>query len=149
MRAQAKNTLKVQISALPTLTNIPWAKDPLISHFLRAPKWDLPLVLKWLLKSQFYADSASSIYYLTLKFVFLTAVVLARRVSDIVAFSCMKPYCTFLPEGVVLCPSLNFLHKTSFTLIRSQFFQPFHLLHWTQKGQNCTGWTWNPFFRHI
>lgn len=57
--------------------------------------WDFLLGLRELLKSLFAPDLSSPLYYLTLKTDFLTAIVSTRRISDIAAFSCKEPYCTF------------------------------------------------------
>lgn len=35
------------------------------------------------------------------------------RLSDIMAFCCKEPYCTFFSDGVVLCPSPKLLPKVS------------------------------------
>lgn len=111
------NIFKVQVSALSALTDTSWSKEPLVIRFLRAPirplfpKWDLPLVLRGMLKSPFFPDTDSLLWYLTMKTVFLTALVLAIRVLDIAAFCYREQFCTIFLDSVDLHPSPKFLPK--------------------------------------
>lgn len=81
------------------------------------PKWDLTLVLKALVDSQFDFASTCSLFHLTLRTIFLTDIAAgAGRVSELCALSVKELYCLILPDMIVLRPVPSFLPKISTTI---------------------------------
>uniref|UniRef100_A0A803JEU1 Core-binding (CB) domain-containing protein n=1 Tax=Xenopus tropicalis TaxID=8364 RepID=A0A803JEU1_XENTR len=116
-------TLKLQVSAISALTEKQWAKDTKIIKFvtgvmhLRPPcrvwsaAWDLQLVLEVLTADPFEPLEEISEMLLTLKMVFLTAVVSARRVSDLQALSAEPPFTIIQQDKVILRAVPGYLPK--------------------------------------
>uniref|UniRef100_A0A803JVL6 Core-binding (CB) domain-containing protein n=1 Tax=Xenopus tropicalis TaxID=8364 RepID=A0A803JVL6_XENTR len=116
-------TLKLQVSAISALTETQWAKDPKIIKFLtgvmhlRPPNralsavWDLRLVLEALTSKPFEPLEETSDMFLTLKIVFLTALVSARRVSDLQALSAVPPFTIIQQDKVIMRAVTEYLPK--------------------------------------
>lgn len=119
------NSLRMQVSAILTMSNHIWAFNPLVTRFLKAavtiwpsvksytPKSDLSLVLKALPIPHFELVTLCSQYYLTLQTLFLIAVASTRRVLELCALLVKEPYCLVLQDGIVLRPVLSFLSNVS------------------------------------
>ncbi|XP_068088507.1 uncharacterized protein [Hyperolius riggenbachi] len=128
----ALSTIRVQISALSVFLDRQLATHPLIARFVRSiernrpiavkpfPKWDLSLVLKALTRPPFDSHKEMDLRLLTFKTIFLIAITSARRVSELEALSCRKPYCIFYKDRVVLRTSSEFIPKVGDIFYRSQ-----------------------------
>uniref|UniRef100_A0A803J3C6 Tyr recombinase domain-containing protein n=1 Tax=Xenopus tropicalis TaxID=8364 RepID=A0A803J3C6_XENTR len=116
-------TLKVHVAALSAMTGIKWAEDPIVKRFFStiikicppkrtlSPVWDLPLVLKALCEPPFEPLQEASLWMVTLKTLFLVAIVSAARVSLLHALSMKDQDIVFWPDKVVLKPVDSFLPK--------------------------------------
>ncbi|XP_077349244.1 uncharacterized protein LOC143997483 [Lithobates pipiens] len=121
----AVSTLKVQVAALTVFLEKSVASDPLVIRFFRAlkrsrpapvkvfPRWDLSVVLQSLTKGPFEPLVEASLRFLTLKTVFLIAIVSARRISELNALSIKEPYLSIFPDRVILRTDAKFLPKVA------------------------------------
>ncbi|XP_041446855.1 uncharacterized protein LOC121403130 [Xenopus laevis] len=125
-------TLKVHVAALSAMTGIRWAEDPLVKRFFSAtlkicppkrtlsPAWDLPMVLKALCEHPFEPLQEASLWLVTLKTLFLVAIVSAARVSLLHALSVEEQNISFWPDKVILKPPDSFLPKVVSTFHLAQ-----------------------------
>ncbi|XP_068091141.1 uncharacterized protein [Hyperolius riggenbachi] len=121
----AYSTLKGQVSALSAILGGSWAEEPMVRQFFKAilkirpprvprfPKWDLPLVLKFLSTKPFFPLQDCSITNLTLKTAFLISIVSGRRMSELQALSSEEPFTVFFRDRVILYPVQAFIPKVS------------------------------------
>lgn len=72
---------------------------------------DLPMVLRCLTQMPFDPAASCNLCLLTLKTVFLVAITLARRASELSALDIRAPFLTFLPNAVELQINVRFLPK--------------------------------------
>lgn len=126
------NTLRIQISALTALSGVKWASWCLICQFLKAcarirpaersyvPPWDLQIVLDFLSQAPFKFGQTTSLWNISLKAVFLTAITSGRRVSDIQALGYKPPYCCHLADRVVLQTLPHYRPKVNTPFHRNQ-----------------------------
>ncbi|XP_029446932.1 uncharacterized protein LOC115085256 [Rhinatrema bivittatum] len=121
------NSLRVQVSAfgslLGKLDGYTVAAHPDVVCFLKGAKhlnppirhtcssWSLNLVLRVLCEVPFEPLRRSTLKDLTLKTVFLVAICLAWRVSELQALSCREPFLRFSDSGVSLKMVPSFLPK--------------------------------------
>ena len=78
-----------------------------------APKWDLAFVLSHMCKAPFEPLDKASLFYLSVKTVFLVTLATARRVSEVHAFSIDSDHLRFsnLDGSLILRTQLGFLAK--------------------------------------
>ena len=148
-RERAHSTLKVYVAAISAgrgaigATSV--GKDPMVAQFLkgawrlrparelRAPPWDLPLVLRSLTGAPYEPLDQADLKFLSLKTLFLLAVCSARRVGELHALSVDEECLVWKPEdaGVRLWPNPFFLPKVLSTVAINQVidldaFRPEH-----------------------
>lgn len=97
--------------------------QPLVKRFLRGllylypqvryppAAWDLPLVLRHLIRPPFELLGSCDLKLLSWKTAFLVAITSARRVWELAALCCHFPYLIFQPHSVRLHPDATFLPK--------------------------------------
>ena len=78
-----------------------------------APKWDLAFVLTHMCKAPFEPLDKASLFYLSVKTVFLVTLATARRVSEVHAFSIDSDHLRFsnLDGSLILMMQVGFLAK--------------------------------------
>lgn len=129
-------------------------KQPVISQFLRgakrlrpgrclrAPSWDLPLVLRSLTRGPYEPLEHSSLKLLTHKTAFLIAMCSAKRVGELHALSISPECMRWKPEqaGVTLWPNPYFLPKvlTSQSVNSAIELQAFHPEQSCHMGMDLT-----------
>lgn len=86
----------------------------------RFPSWRLNLVLRALCNPPFESMATCQMKVLTLKTLFLIALVSARRVSELRALSVHRELCIFREDSVVLRPDPAFIPKVNSIFHRSQ-----------------------------
>ncbi|KAK0146804.1 hypothetical protein N1851_013823 [Merluccius polli] len=93
---------------------------------LRAPAWDLPLVLEAMSLPPFEPLTQVGLKWLSMKVAFLLAITSAKRVGELQALSVAETYLRWNPDGsgVVLWPNVAFLPKV---LSRTHLNQPIRL----------------------
>lgn len=118
----ALSIIKGQLSALSVLLQRPLASHSLIWAFIQGVMsinppivsllcpWDLNLVLS-VLQNQPFEPIHHIPLVLLIRTFFLVAISLARRVSELAAFSCKEPYLIVHKDRVVLRPHPSFLPK--------------------------------------
>eukprot|EP00079_Xenopus_tropicalis_P023183 XP_012815376.1 PREDICTED: uncharacterized protein LOC105946832 [Xenopus tropicalis] len=116
-------SLKSQISALSVLFQTKIAEIQDVRTFLQGvahivppyraptPSWDLNLVLRSLQEAPFEPLATIPLLWLTWKTIFLVAIASARRVSELSALSCQRPFLTFHNDRAVLRTVPTFLLK--------------------------------------
>ncbi|XP_018424656.1 PREDICTED: centrosome-associated protein 350 [Nanorana parkeri] len=131
-RKPITSAINLKVSVLSNFVDIRLAEEPLTKRFMRAvgrmkppkrkvvPNWDLSVVLQGFLKQPFGPLGGCSIQQLTIKTALLVALVSARRISEIQAFSITDPYCTNLVDRIILRPDPAFLPKVVSTFHRTQ-----------------------------
>ena len=128
-RERAHSTLKVYVAAISAGRGAMGAasigRDPLVAQFLkgarrlrpprelRAPPWDLCLVLRSLTQAPYEPLGQADLKHLSLKTLFLLAVCSVRRVGELHALSVDEQCIAWKPEdaGVRLWPNPSFLPK--------------------------------------
>jgi len=123
------NTIKVYIAAIShfhvSVDGASIGKHPLVSQFLRgahrlhprrsmrAPAWDLSIVLHSLTKAPFEHLEQADLKFLTWKRVFLLAICSAKRVGELHSLSVSEECLRWKAEkmGVFLWPNPSFLPK--------------------------------------
>ena len=117
-RSTISNTLKYK-------TGYDLGSHPVLSELIKsfaiqrpvdqplAPKWDLAFVLSHMCKAPFEPLDKASLFYLSVKTVFLVTLATARRVSEVHAFSIDSVYLRFsnLDGSLILRTQLGFLAK--------------------------------------
>ena len=117
-RSTISNTLKYK-------TGYDFRSHPVLSELIKsfaiqrpvdrplAPKWDLALVLLHMCKAPFEPLDKASLFYLSVKTVFLVTQATARRVSEVHAFSIDSDHLRFsnLDGSLILRTQLGFLAK--------------------------------------
>ena len=71
-----------------------------------APKWDLAFVLSHMCKAPFEPLDKASLFYLSVKTVFLVTLATARRVSEVHAFSIDSDHLRYRVRSAHLSPGL-------------------------------------------
>lgn len=116
-------SLKSQVSALSVLFQTKIAELHDVRTFLQgvahivppyrapAPSWDLNLVLRSMQEAPFEPLATIPLLWLTWKTIFLVAIASARRVSELSALSCQRPFLTFHNDRAVLRTVPSFLPK--------------------------------------
>ena len=117
-RSTISNTLKYK-------TGYDFGSHPVLSELIKSfaiqrpvdrsltPKWDLPFVLSHMCKAPFEPLDKASLFYLSVKTVFLVTLAMARRVSEVHAFSIDSGHLRFsnLDGSLILRTQLGFLAK--------------------------------------
>ena len=100
------------------MSNSPFLTSLFRSFFLKrppsrslVPSWSLPAVLRALAKAPFEPLHKVSLYFLTVKTVFLIAIASGQRCSSIHALSVEPGHLRWENSGVRLIPSASFLAK--------------------------------------
>lgn len=92
--------------------------SPPVIH--RFPRWDLTKVLNSLTGPPFESLRSTSLHYLSLKAEFLVAIILARRVLELVALLVRLDLCIFHSDRVMLRLDSSFVLKVNTWFHRSQ-----------------------------
>ena len=117
-RSTISNTLKYK-------TGYDFWSHPVLSELIKsfaiqrpvdrslAPKWDLAFVLSHMCKAPFEPLDKASLFYLSVKTVFLVTLAMARRVSEVHALSIDYDHLRFsnLDGSLILRTQLGFLAK--------------------------------------
>ena len=117
-RSTISNTLKYK-------TGYDFGSHPVLSELIKsfakqrpvdrplAPKWDLTFVLSHMCKAPFEPLDKASLFYLSVKTVFLVTLATARRVSEVHAFSIDSDHLRFsnLDGSLILRTQVGFLAK--------------------------------------
>ena len=117
-RSTISNTLKYK-------TGYDFGSHPVLSELIKsfaiqrpvdrslAPKWDLAFVLSHMCKAPFESLDKASLFYLSVKTVFLVTLATARRVSEVHALSMDSDHLKFsnLDGSLILRTQLGFLAK--------------------------------------
>ena len=117
-RSTISNTLKYK-------TGYDFGSHPVLSELIKsfakqrpvdrplAPKWDLAFVLLHMCKAPFETLDKASLFYLSVKTVFLVTLATARRVSEVHAFSIDSDHLRFsnLDGSLILRTQVGFLAK--------------------------------------
>ena len=117
-RSTISNTLKFK-------TGYDFGSHPVLSELIKsfaiqrpvdrslAPKWDLAFVLSHMCKAPFQPLDKASLFYLSVKTVFLVTLATARRVSEVHALSMDSDHLRFsnLDGSLILRTQLGFLAK--------------------------------------
>ena len=117
-RSTISNTLKYKtgydFGSHPVLSELikSFAKQRPVDRSL-APKWDLAFVLLYMCKAPFEPLDKASLFYLSVKTVFLVTLAMARRVSEVHAFSIDSDHLRFsnLDGSLILRTQVGFLAK--------------------------------------
>ena len=117
-RSTISNTLKYKtgydFGSHPVLSELinSFAKQRPVDQPL-APKWDLAFVLSHMCKAPFEPLDKASLFYLSVKTVFLVTLATARRVSEVHAFSIDSDHLRFsnLDGSLILRTQVGFLAK--------------------------------------
>lgn len=141
-QGRSPSTLKVYVAAISCwhvgLNGCSVGRDKDVVLFLRgarrlhppnrpvAPAWDLSLVLEALRSLPFEPLASADLKWLSLKTVFLLAMVSAKRVGELQALSIAEPCCRWNPDGsgVTLWSDVAFIPKVS---LPAGSTQPLHL----------------------
>ncbi|KAK0136957.1 hypothetical protein N1851_026823 [Merluccius polli] len=132
---RSHSTLRVYVAAISSRHE---GVDGLVSLFLRgalrlrpprtlrAPAWDLPLVLEAMSLPPFEPLTQVGLKWLSMKVAFLLAITSAKRVGELQALSVAETCLRWNPDGsgVVLWPNVAFLPKV---LSRTHLNQPIRL----------------------
>ena len=117
-RSTISNTLKYktgyEFGSHPVLSELikSFAKQRPVDRPL-APKWDLAFVLSHMCKAPFEPLDKASLFYLSVKTIFLITLATARRVSEVHAFSIDSDHLRFsnLDGSLILRTQVGFLAK--------------------------------------
>ena len=117
-RSTISNTLKYKtgydFGSHPVLSELikSFAKQRPV-HLPLAPKWDLAFVLSHMCKAPFEPLDKASLFYLSVKTVFLVTLATARRVSEVHAFSIDSDHLRFsnFEGSLILRTQVGFLAK--------------------------------------
>ncbi|KAK0155322.1 hypothetical protein N1851_002331 [Merluccius polli] len=101
---------------------------------LRAPAWDLPLVLEAMSLPPFEPLTQVGLKWLSMKVAFLLAITSAKRVGELQALSVAETCLRWNPDGsgVVLWPNVAFLSKV---LSRTHLNQPIRLARFDSSSE--------------
>ena len=117
-RSTISNTLKYRtgydFGSHPVLSELikSFAKHRPVDRSL-APKWDLAFVLSHMCKAPFEPLNKASLFHLSVKTVFLVTMAMARRVSEVHAFSIDSGHLRFnnMDGSLILRTQVGFLAK--------------------------------------
>ncbi|KAK0150202.1 hypothetical protein N1851_008886 [Merluccius polli] len=103
---------------------------------LRAPAWDLPLVLEAMSLPPFEPLTQVGLKWLSMKVAFLLAITSAKRVGELQALSVAETCLRWNPDGsgVVLWANVAFLPKV---LSRTHLNQPIRLARFDSPSEEC------------
>lgn len=122
-------TLRRQVAALDSVLSVQrkvsLSRHPLVCRFLkvavaksrpqrhRFPTWNLGTVLRALSKQPFEPFRDIALRWVRMKTMFLVAITLARRISELGTLSCLPELCTFHKDKVVLRLDPTFVPKVA------------------------------------
>lgn len=86
----------------------------------RYPTWDLSKVLYFLTVAPYEPLRLASLRFLTCMVAFLVAIILAMRVSELVALSVRKDLCVFHQDRMILRLDSSFIPKVNNWFHRAQ-----------------------------